>query len=215
MSMLKSFSAATAVCLIAAVANADTVIYEQLPGAGSTHAYISSTLNNSGGTPGFQAADDFQLSSSQLITGINWWGESNSGGDNFLFTFYANSAGLPGAVLHTTGGSLATSVANPGSPFDPVVFYESEFANPFSAAAGTTYWVSVFNAAADASWLWLSADLNGNGSVQGQVPTPSWFSNVSNLSFQLTVPEPGSLTVLPLIALAAASCSRFRRRRLN
>jgi hypothetical protein len=183
--------------LVASVAQAATIVYEQLPGPGSGGAYNSSTLDGAGVPPGFTTADDFLVPSGATITDVHWWGESVSGGDDFVFTFYADGGGLPGAVLHTTGGTLAKVVDNPGSSLDPVFFYSSDLTTSFLAAAGTTYWISIFNQAGDAAWNWLVADDAGNGGRQDTNPGPPWDRPTSNLAFQLTaVPEPAALTLL-------------------
>jgi hypothetical protein len=175
-----------------------TILYEQLPGPSSSQENISSQLDVFGRQPGFICADDFQLSSGGYVTDIHWWGESFSGDNDFQFTFYADSAGLPGSVLLTTGGTLTMSSANPGSPFDPVSFYESDLETMFTALPGTTYWVSVFNAADDASWLWLRADSVGNSSVHRRLDLSTWRGS-PDLAFQLTgdpIPEPATMLLL-------------------
>src|SRR5262252_5437871 len=91
------------------------VIYEQPPGTNSNTELISSTLDNFGHTPGFRTADNFVLSTNAIVSDVHWWGESNSGGDNFQFTFYADGGGVPGAILHSSGGSVSAMTVNVGS----------------------------------------------------------------------------------------------------
>lgn len=179
-------------------------VYEQLPGSGSLSMLISSTLNNYGESPGYTSADDFYLASDALITDIQWWGESNSGGNDFRFTFYTDNQGVPGTALLTTAGSLIMTASMPGSPYDPVNFYMSTLASPFNAVAGTTYWLSIFNQAPDASWVWLTANIPGNGRVQAENPGPPWIYESpipqSDLAFRLAnisqVPLPSTLWLL-------------------
>jgi hypothetical protein len=211
---------ATVLSLLLASTSLGSLVYEQLPpglGADSWNMSNSSTLDNFGGTPGFRTADDFQLSIAATITDVHWWGESNSGGDNFTFTFYDNNAGEPGNILLATTGSLNKSVFNVGSFFFPypLTFYESDLTTPFVAAANTVYWLSIFNSAADASWKWLSANAAGNGSIQDYEPPPPWRSgSTDDRAFQLTdataIPEvsPWLAWASLVIGLVAVSWGR-------
>jgi hypothetical protein len=74
-------------------------IFDQPAGVNSNSAWISSTLDFLGVTPGFRSADNFTLLADGQVTDVHWWGESQSAGDNFTFTFYADNSGAPGAVL--------------------------------------------------------------------------------------------------------------------
>ena len=179
--------------LVAAEARAE--VYEQMHGPNSTGIWVSSVINSSGNPPGFRVADDFLLPNDTVITEAQWWGtESLAGmGMDFQFTFYADEAGTPGAVLHTSGGTLETEFVSVGSRFlDPVVFHTSILDAPFSAAADTTYWFSVFNQSKNTLWLWLRADDPGNGAWQGEVPVPPWESIPADMAFRL-IPAPATV----------------------
>lgn len=183
------------------------VIYEQLPGNSGNRT--SSTLDFFGNSPGFRAADDFVLSADASISDVHWWGVSLSGGIDFQFTFYSDDGGKPGAVLHTSDGSLSTEVTANHGPF-----YSSDLTSSFSASAGTRYWISIFNEADDAAWAWRAAGDPGNLSRQGVNPGAPWELEFSDLAFQLTsIPEPASLALFA-IGLAGLGFSR-RRRSLN
>jgi hypothetical protein len=180
-----------------------SIIYEQLPGPASNTLLISSARDNFGSTPGYRVADDFVLTADAVITDLHWWGQFSEqvtpGGKSFSFTFYDDNplAPGPGAVLHVSGGSLTEQTVNTGP--GPVVFYSSILDSPFSATGGSRYWLSVFDGAADASWLWLIANNPGNGSTQELNPGPAWFSVSADMAFQITsepVPEPASMLLL-------------------
>jgi hypothetical protein len=190
-----------------AKAEAADVLYQQLPGVNSNQGAISSTLDAFGVTPGYRVADSFVLSAPNArIDAVQWWGQNSpehpGGGSSFTFTFYADNGGVPGAILDSSGGSLSTTTVNVGSSFGPVTLYSSNLTSPFRTTAGTTYWLSIFNQAANASWEWLSADNFGDGSLQGANPGPPWgVIGWGDMAFQLErgrigMPEPASLGLL-------------------
>lgn len=202
----------------AANVEAGGVVYQQLPGPDSNSGLISSTLNTAGNLPGFHVADDFVVAQASEITDVHWWGSPfpsgiaplPPGGTDFQFIFYADNGGLPGAVLHTSGGSLSTATVSVGSGFDPVTFYSSDLNSPFAAASGTTYWLSIFNQASDASWEWLSAEIAGNGSSQWVNTGSPCCILTPNMAFELTVPEPATLS---LFGTGVLLMGMYRRRK--
>jgi hypothetical protein len=198
-------------------AEAGTVAYQQLPGPDSNSGLISSTLDTVGNLPGFHVADDFVAARASEITDVHWWGSPfpsgiaplPPGGTDFQFIFYADNGGLPGAVLHTSGGSLSTATVSVGSGFDPVTSYSSDLSLPFVAASGATYWLSIFNQASDASWEWLSAEIAGNGSSQWVNTGSPCCTLAPNMAFELTLPEPATIGLLGF----GLACLRLINRR--
>ena len=179
------------------------IIYEQMPGINSGQEVISSSLDNFGQVPGFRTADDFVLMAKAVIYGVNWWGEANSGGTDFQFVFYSDMGGEPGTILKVSGGTLFSSTVNVGSPNDPVNYYSTMLGSPFTAEAGTSYWLSIFNQSPSASWKWLSADIWGNGSRVGSMSFDPPLGSASNMAFQLVpAPEPTTGWLL-LVGIAA------------
>jgi hypothetical protein len=145
---------------------------------------------------------------------VDWWGNPNSGGSNFQVSFYADGGGVPGAILATFAVvHTATSVLT-GSGFDPVFLYSANLVSPFHAVAGTEYWISVFNAAPDASWHWLSANALGDGAAQMFLGGVAWTRDpaMRDMAFELeTAPEPVSFLSLGT-GLAGIVLCRYRRR---
>jgi PEP-CTERM motif len=212
--MVRRFAFAVALLLASVWPTFAAVIYEQAPGAGSNNETISSTLDNLGGLPGLTVADDWTLAADAVITDVDWWGEPNAGSEDFRFVFYAATgiSQLPGTVLLSTGGTVSSTAVTTGSGFDPVFSYSADLTTPFLATAGTRYWLSVFNQASDASWLWLSANAPGNLARLGVNPVPPFNSTVDDRAFQLaTVPEPTALVTLGL-GLAGLGACRWRLR---
>jgi hypothetical protein len=207
--MASRFLIAVFLMLAANVSDAGT-LFEQLPGPNSSSQVISSTLNNLGGTPGFRVADNFQLAGGGTVSGVEWWGTLRSGGAGFQITFYPDAGGNPGSPLSTIAVTPTSSGAITGSPFDPVTFYSATLSTPFSAAPGTSYWMSVFDAAPDARWVWLGANVDTFGGRQMRNDLTTW-NITDDVSFRLTdgvaVPEPATL-MLVATAILALACLR-------
>lgn len=179
-------------------------VYRQPVGPDSSAAFISSTLDNFSEGPGGRVLDDFTLPDDTLVGGVNWWGLSNSGGDSFEFRIYSNSKEFaqPDRLLFTTTGSVSSTIVAPGTPYDtgysePLNFYSSTFESRFVAKRNTSYWVSIYNKAPDASWLWLTANEAGNGSAL--LLGDTIFMDHRDLSFEIaSVPEPRAVLSLIL-----------------
>ncbi len=200
---MKTFAALIFSQVLYGMAAGQIIVYEQMPGASSYLTLNSSTLDNFGKAPGFRVADDFLLLSNTVIDVVNWWGEPLFGSNEFQLAFYTDVGGFPGSIVHTSGGSLSSTSVNVGSPSDPVIFYSSVLNSPFSAQSGEMYWLSVFNKAPDASWVWLRADDIGNGARQGKIPGAPWGFDWPNMGFQLAaIPEPSSLLLAAMATVA-------------
>ena len=184
------------------------VFFQQAPGGGGNRS--SSTLNFLGGSPGFRAADDFVLSSNATISDINFWGQLVSGSDDFTFTFYADNGGKPGTVLLATDGTVSTTVISP-----VLNAYTVDLSSAFTATAGTTYWLSIFNQGPQTNWAWDGSVVPGTSRQESNASPNTWASTTNfNLAFELegtrSVPEPGSIALV-LAGLFGLGFSRSRR----
>jgi hypothetical protein len=190
------------------------ILYEDPIGANHSSA-ISSTLNFFGQVPGYRTADSFQLASGGTVGIVEWWGTVKSGGSSFEITFYSDSAGLPGASLSSLAVAPTVS-GNLGTPTDPISLYSATLSTPFDAAPGVLYWISVYDAAADGSWLWRAADVSISGARQHRNnPFDPWqpiFDVAFRLEDNTEAPEPVTLSLTGSALLGLVWLLRDSRR---
>jgi len=191
--------------LIAAPAFAGEVsVYAQNPNFLGLYASQNDTGTNGLGNLA-TTYENFTLGATTAINQVQWVGgyfnpQSLVPITQWTVSFYANNGGQPGTLLQAF-----TIAGNGGETFpqndvlgDPNYLYTA--AASFSAAAGTTYWLSVVpDLAFPPEWGWGSSSEGNNNSYQDYFGVRSQI--LDNMAFALftqttTVPEPGSLMLL-------------------
>jgi hypothetical protein len=178
------------------------VIYSNGPTA--TNGFVSDT-----DFPLF-VADDFTLAAgANVITDIHWTGldafSNTPQLDNFTIQLFANVAGSPAVAPF-----LSLAIGNPGRTDTGLnvagsdLFAYSVNVAPILLAAGTPFWISIFNntsADTDDNWFWGMQDAAGNSFMRNS-PAVAWSTQGNRQDFQLTGPtdvsEPSALALLAI-----------------
>ena len=219
------------------VSHAGTILFNQPPQfPGLFNAAVSQ--NQASGAQ-YQTFDDFSLAGGGTISQLTWqgfyWNRLNHNANppapnttSFQVGFFQNNLGLPSTLL--AGPILLTSVkstiiGNTTFNGDPVQIrnYSANLQSSFTAAPGTTYWLSIvsFASGAPPEWLWTSGQGGNTYSAQEQygfgrqqIPRDRAFalytSNLGEAPPPL-IPEPGTLVLLG-VGLVGCLAARLRLR---
>ena len=119
-------------------AHADT-LYSQAPT--TSYAYYS------GSGADYVSYDNFTLGANGTVTSVTWYGLyvlSYPVGSYFTVDLFSNSSGAPGTLLSSTtvGNGSPTNTGTYQFPGQDIYSYSAAI-NPFSATAGTEYWLSI------------------------------------------------------------------------
>lgn len=190
--------------------SASAIILEQSPLDGGDGSL-------SVGSSGVQiASDDFQFSTTVLLTNIRWWGSYDPiapATESFTVRIFADDGfGNPQSnflfesVFSGTGDSGGGLTDLLGGPV-----YQYDLGVNQLLQGGVGYYLSLFNNDGAQDWFWLESAI-GNGSGWSRAADGdiwNFDAQTLNMSFQLTadivanVPEPltWSLMILPMIWL--------------
>lgn len=184
-------------------------LFVQVPGTNASRT--SSTRDFLGGATGFRTYDNFQLAVGATVAQVDWWGQDGVTlpPNAFQVSFYADASGAPGLLLSTVNVSPGPGSVHSLNNKD----YSATLGTPFAATGGTQYWISIFNAGPNASWAWLAAAVDGDGSIQENNVTGLRSPFIGNMSFQLdgtAVPEPSTMRMggVALLGLVAVQLRR-------
>jgi len=196
--------AALVICVAVPSFAAQVLVYTQNP---DFNGLIASQNDTGGGFGNFATAyDNFTLGSTTALTQVQWTGgyfnpQSQGPISAWTVSFYANNAGQPGSLISSFGisGNAGESALGSDNIGDPVFLYTA--AVNFSAAGGTTYWLSVVpDIAYPPQWGWTTSTQGDGVSYQDFFGTRSAKANDLSFSLYYTqqtgVPEPGSLMLL-------------------
>jgi hypothetical protein len=203
-------------------ASANTVIYDQPP---SYNGAYSSNNDTSHEFVNYTAYDNFALNSTSDITSVEWIGmfynpSTHGTITGFTLNFYADNAGIPGALLFSTGdvaGNAGETFLQTDEFGQPTYLYS--LATSFVASADVQYWLSIVP---DLSLLpqWGWEDGTGGNGAAYQCVAGNCGSIPSDLAFALytgapvPTPEPASvfLSVAALVvALVPKLCQTLSR----
>jgi hypothetical protein len=187
---------------------ADSVVFDN--GTHTSAGRLSFLDTTASGTDEyFAAADEFSFSSNTQLTGITWKGFYFNGTaditDNFIAEIIPDSGAgpqvpfVPHVSFHSSTRSLSGQIAD-GSF---AVYSYSMSLDPFTAVAGTTYWLSIQKLEPALNfdpWFWAMDPAVGNGYDEIS-DISSWTPTNDAETFQLigtTVPEPSTIALLAL-----------------
>jgi hypothetical protein len=187
--------------------------YEQPPVYGVEGDAVLSSMDG-----GSQNADDFTLAGPTGILTLTWWGTYDRTGyveDDFTIRILADAGGEPGAVLREYNNLSTTDIFGGdteqtiGTDESPVIVYFFSPSEPLDLATGT-YYLSVMNDIADATWFWVFGS-GGNGASWARAADgDTWTAGDSNLAFRvegIPVPLPAAFW---LFGSAVAGLAGFR-----
>lgn len=203
-------------CLLAAGAQASVILTN-----GSPNTVTGDLMT------GYIEANSFSLTSPATITGVNFEAfiqQPETFQSTVTYYLYADNSGSPGNELVVGNASVTTTDLGPSLFSSSYEAFGIDFSlnTPFSASAGTTYWLGLYDGTLfsgnDNTYWAVSTGGQGvamflvspyNGSWDPTAQAPFYFQLTSGASS--SAPEPGS-TALVSAGLAMLAVGLGRRR---
>jgi hypothetical protein len=209
-----------AVLMLSLSAWAGSTLYNQ-PFDQTGNVYASQNDTTGGNGLFAQVYDNFMLGASSTITEVQfvggYWNGDPGGVTGWTVNFYADSEGMPGALLqtyHLDGLGGETYLGNFGGT--PIYSYDITGLN-FQALAGQQYWLDIYpDLGFPPQWGWASGT-GGDGVAwqdflgeRSQVGADMAFTLIGNSTTGAT-PEPGTLV---MFGTGMVGLAGFLRRKL-
>ena len=175
---------------VAGTATADT-LYSQPFAQTANGGYFASSQAS------YDQFDSFVLSADGSIESVSWYGVDLNELINlspinplsFLVEIWSDADGLPGEVLSSTTIEDSAGATDTGQQLMGLTLYSyaGSLSAPFTATAGTTYWIKIIDPTSNNDWFWASASGPDNTHVAIIGGVAGTFSD--DLSFTLTGTE--------------------------
>ena len=188
-------------------ASASTIYDQSAVTKGATDYYSS--------VDGFVVSDNFTLSSAATIDTVSWTGGSREGSNlSFYIAISSDVGGQPGTTLFSetvTAQGIGLNLYN-----NYCELYDFSAALPFTAAAGTEYWLTISAYVGETGYFWNDGS-GGDGSsfdtyADTSVGSDQAFTLSNNALDPSQTPEPSSLILAGSGLLAVAGAARRRLR---
>lgn len=219
-----ALSSVLALAPVAAFANAQQVVFDQLFVSDGANGVASASGN---ALAQFEAGDNFSLSADATLSGLIFAGNRDNDqftNDSFVISIYADDPSFPGApsiapLWSQNVGNIAETALNLTDVNGNALFrYEVAIAGP-ALLGGQQYWLTIVNELTDrGNWFWSFSDDGADGFNAGRsLGSPVDFDVFADGDFAFTllseareVPTPASFALLGA-GLAMAGLARRKR----